>query len=56
MSAVERRVSGRKHRRNVDLAFKKLKLKTTTKSVTNIGRMEANVNGAVDGMVERPKH
>jgi hypothetical protein len=56
VSAVERRVCDRKHRRNVDLAFKKLKLRTTTKSATNVGRMAANVNGMVDGTVEKSKH
>jgi hypothetical protein len=46
---------GRKHYRNVDLAFKKLKLRTTTKSATNMRRIAANVNGAVDGMAMKPK-
>jgi hypothetical protein len=52
MSAVERHVGGKDHRRNADLAFEKPNLRTLTKPATNAGRMGANVNAAM----EKPKY
>jgi len=49
---VERCVGGKNHRRNVDPAFKKSNLRTTTKMATNVGKMAVNKNGAA----EKPKH
>jgi hypothetical protein len=50
--AMKRRMRGKDHRRNVDLAFKKSDLKTLTKPATNTGRRAANMNS----VVEKPKH
>jgi hypothetical protein len=47
---------GRNYHENVDLAFEKLNLQRMTKSATNVERTVANVNGTVDGAIEKPKH
>lgn len=42
VSTKMRRVEARSHRRNIDLAFKKPNLRTTTKTATDARRMMAN--------------
>jgi hypothetical protein len=52
----ERRVRGRDHQRNIDLAFKKSGLRTLTKLSTNVRKTTTKVKEEEIGAVEKPKY